>query len=120
MPTEDHTLIVTKRTSFAGLPREILLDAGLVEPTDAERAAAERARAEYERRAAARAQVLAAAREQLAAITDPLARTVLDLHEEHDDGTCLGDDIDGYDAERPDWPCRTTVAIAEHYGIELP
>lgn len=59
------------------------------------------------------------AREQLAAITDPLTRAVLDLHEEHEDGTCWGDDIDGYEAERPDWPCRTIEVIAAHYGIPL-
>ncbi|TDD37854.1 hypothetical protein E1287_07295 [Actinomadura sp. KC06] len=117
MTTERIT--ATKRSSILAVPREILLDHGLVEPTEAERAEAERSAAEYQRRAAARAEVLVAAREQLAAITDPLARTILDLHDEGHDGTCQGDDIDGYEAERPDWPCRTVEAIAAHYSIPL-
>lgn len=79
-----------------------------------------------ERRAAAarvwraeREAKLAIARERLAAIRDPLARAVLDLHAEDEYGECSGDDLDGYEAEPPDWPCRTVVKIAEHYGIPL-
>jgi len=77
------------------------------------------ARAEYERRAAERAEILAAARERLAAITDPVARAVLDLHAPDDDGDCMGDDMEGYEAEQPTWPCRTVEAVAGHYGIRL-
>lgn len=68
------------------------------------------------------------ARQALAALTDPLARAVLDLH--HEQGmyresgypwpTCDGCDMDGYEAEPPEWPCRTVQAVARHYGIALP
>jgi hypothetical protein len=62
---------------------------------------------------------LDAARQRLAALTDPLARAILDLHSEDERGECQGDDFDGYEAERPSWPCRTVEAVAEQNGIEL-
>lgn len=75
--------------------------------------------ARYRQREAARAEALAAAREQLTAITDPVARAVLDLHAPDDFGDCMGDDMEGYEAEAPTWPCRTVEAVAGHYGIRL-
>jgi hypothetical protein len=101
------------------VPCELLLDAGAVEPTEQERAEYERQAADSERRRAERAAVLAAAREQLAAIDDPLARAVLDLHCENERGECLGDDFDGVEGESPAWPCTTTVTVARHFGIDL-
>jgi hypothetical protein len=100
--------------------REMLLDAGAVEPTAAEREQAERTAAEYRRREADRAAKLNAARTALAAITDPLTRAMLDLHAEDERGECAGCDFDGYEAESPDWPCRTIEAVAAHRGIDLP
>ncbi len=63
-----------------------------------------------------------AARELLAAITDPLARAILDLHhsETIKNPECEGCDFGGYEGEPPAWPCRTVMAIAAHYGIALP
>jgi hypothetical protein len=33
--------------------------------------------------------------------------------------TCEGCELNGYDAEYPDWPCETTKIIARHLGVEL-
>lgn len=110
-----------KRYSYVlPVPRELLLDAGMVEATPAERAKAEREIAELRRQAAANAATLDAARQRLAEITDPLARSILDLHHEDKRGECEGDDSDGWEAESPEWPCRTVEAVAAHYGIEMP
>lgn len=109
-----------KRGALAFVPRELLLDAGLVEATAEERAAMERAAAESREREVARAIKLATARTALTALDDPLARLVLHLHSENERGECDGCDFDGYEAERPDWPCRTVEVIAAHHGIELP
>lgn len=105
--------------SAVPVPRELLLDAGAIEPTAAERAEYERQRAESERRRAEQEAKLAAARAELAAITDPLARTVLDLHCEDGHGDCGGCDFSGWEAEPPRWPCTTTITIARRYGIDL-
>jgi hypothetical protein len=32
---------------------------------------------------------------------------------------CFGCEIDGYDAEHPEWPCGTVKAIARELGIEV-
>lgn len=65
----------------------------------------------------------------LDAITDPIARAVLDLHapraRHQREGwvfapECEGCEFGGYEAEPPEWPCGTTEIIAKHYGIELP
>lgn len=75
--------------------------------------------AEWKQRADERKAKLDAARQRLAALTNPLARAILDLHSEDERGECQGDDFDGYEAERPSWPCRTVEAVAEQNGIEL-
>jgi hypothetical protein len=110
------------KRSIGGIPvaRELLLNAGLIEPTEIEQAKAERASAEYQARAERRAAALAVAREQLAALTDPLARAVLDLHHEDDLHECAGCDYQGWEAEGPDWPCTTVRLVAKQYGITLP
>lgn len=114
------TMTTVKRSAVIPVSREALLDAGLIEPTLDERAEIERHAIEAQQRQAERAAKLDAAREHLAAITDPLARAVLDLHAENDRHECEGDDMDGYEAEYPEWPCRTVETVAAHYGIELP
>lgn len=108
-----------KRGAYIPFTREMLLDAGMVEPTPEERAAMERAEAEARQRAAVRAEKLAEARRQFAALDDPLTRVVLDLHAEDEHGDCEGCDFGGYEGERPGWPCRTVEAVAAHYGIDL-
>jgi hypothetical protein len=110
-----------KRESYAVLvPRELLLDAGLVEPTPAERAHLDQQTAEADRRIEERSAKHESARRQLAAITDPLARAILDLHHEDDLHECAGYDYQGWEAEGPDWPCQTVRLVAEKYGIDLP
>lgn len=32
---------------------------------------------------------------------------------------CEGCDLAGYDAEAPDWPCKTTGVIGRHLGVEV-
>lgn len=56
----------------------------------------------------------------LVAITDPIAREVLDLHGPDERSACRGCDYSGWEAEPIDWPCRTVKTVAEIYGIELP
>ncbi|WP_433225556.1 hypothetical protein [Actinomadura formosensis] len=99
--------------------RELLIEHGVMEPTDAERAELERLKAQVRRREQAHARAQLNARRRLAAIADPLARAVLDLHAENERGECTGDDMEGYEAEYPAWPCRTVKAVAAHYGIPL-
>ena len=104
------------------LSREEAVGYGLVEPTPEEAAErAERSRLHDIKRAAAW-EVYDAARPALDALTDPVARSVLDLHrsETVEHPRCEGCDMNGYDAERPYWPCRTVQAVAHHHGIELP
>jgi len=109
--------------------RELALEYGLVEPTPEERTAAERRAAEYARVGAAHDERMAAFRQALAAVTDPVARVVLDLHSEACSRDCLeecgihfcgGCDFAGYDAESPDWPCRTVEAVAGVLGLTVP
>lgn len=99
--------------------RAFYIDLGLVVPTPDERAEAERRAAEYRAREAVRAASLEELRRRLGAITDPLARAILDLHAENARHECEGDDFEGYDSEPAAWPCRTVLEIAAHYGITL-
>ncbi|OLT24374.1 hypothetical protein BJF79_13610 [Actinomadura sp. CNU-125] len=117
MDVEYYT--VNKPGVIVPVSRELLLDHGLVEPTPVERAERERRAAEWRQRAEEHEARRAAAREALAAITAPVARIVLDLHVENPRGECGGDDMDGYDAEFPEWPCRTVEKVAAHYGISF-
>jgi hypothetical protein len=116
---ESSTLDVHAFEHRVPVSREVAIEAGVVEPTPEERAEMDREAAESQRREAEREAKLAAARDQLAAITDPLARATLDLHHEDERGDCEGCDFAGYECEPPEWPCRTTVLVARHYGIDL-
>jgi hypothetical protein len=107
------------QSTILAIPRGMALDMGVIEPTPAERVERERRAAEYERRAAARRAALDAARPRLAALADPLARAILDLHSENREGECVGCEFTGYEAEAPEWPCSTVEAVATHYGISL-
>jgi hypothetical protein len=52
----------------------------------------------------------------LDAVSDPVARAVLDLHR-NNDGWCAG--CEGWDncGESPSWPCGTTTTVAQALGI---
>lgn len=84
-------------------------------PTDEEREASRERKREAWR-------LYDAARPALDAITDPLARAILDLHhaDEVEFPKCAGCDFGGYEAEEPEWPCRTVQAVAAQHGVELP
>lgn len=113
---------VRKIGAVVPISRAIAIDYGIVEPTAEE--AAERAEstrlAEFDRKAAW--ETYRAAKAALAEIPDELTRHLLDLHMPVGDYrvTCDGCDVDGYDSEQPEWPCRTVQTIAAHYDIELP
>lgn len=107
------TIAVQKIASTQLFTREAL---GLVDPpTDEEREAAHRRKVEAWR-------LYDAARPALAAITEPVTRAILDLHhaDEVEFPKCKGCDFGGYEAEEPEWPCRTVQAVAAQHGIELP
>lgn len=115
---------IRKMSAYIPVSRQQLLDAGAVEPTEEERREAEASRADLERRRRLATEAWPIMISELAAITDPVARAVLDLHSADGRGECGGCDFDGYDfdgyeAERPYWPCRTVVTVAEVQGIEV-
>jgi hypothetical protein len=47
---------------------------------------------------------------------DSDAAVVLGLHAPNKDGKCEGCDMDGYECEEPEWPCRTYQLLAERRG----
>jgi len=107
-------LSVVKYGAVIQVPTEALIDLAYTrEPTAEQRAEAERQRLK-------RAARQVAFRQQLADVTDPLARKILDLHHRDDRGQCVGCDPGSYAEDCADWPCSTIETIAEHYGIELP
>lgn len=53
----------------------------------------------------------------IAAITEPTARAVLDLHACDSAWDCAGCDYSGWESEPPSWPCRTVLLIAEIHGV---
>ena len=65
--------------------------------------------------------LLDAAAAELAAISDPLARGVLDLHACAETmaecSECSPDDEEGYGVS---WPCATVRLVAERFGVTLP
>lgn len=59
---------------------------------------------------------------RLNSIDDPLARKILALHRDCDDGIGNCDACESEDGERVGliWPCETIMVIARHFGIEHP
>lgn len=61
-----------------------------------------------------------------ATVTDPVTVAVLDLHRPQEPAhvgaslQCRGCDFTGYDAEYPDWPCRTVETVAAALGVATP
>jgi hypothetical protein len=119
--TEPLNLI--KYGAVVRVSRADLLDNGFVTPTDAEQREITASLAEHDARRAAATEAWPAFVAALDAITDPVARAVLDLHSADTEpvgkGECQGCDIDGYECERPYWPCRTVITIAGLFGIEV-
>lgn len=88
---------------------------GMFQPTPEEQAASRARRVEAWR-------VYDHARGLLTAITSPAFALIVALHWPNDveRPVCAGCDIDGYEAEEPEWPCRTIRVVAAAEGIALP
>jgi hypothetical protein len=112
-------LRVRKYGAHIQMSREMLVGYGLVEPTPEEQAKIDASRADVERRRAAATAAWPGFVAALNAVTEPVARAVLDLHANVDQ-MCAGCEFGGYEAERPSWPCATTDAIATALGIDVP
>jgi hypothetical protein len=110
---------VAKVAYTVPVSRQYALDYGLVEPTPEEQRERDAWRAAYDEKRAAATAAWPVFVTALAAVTDPVARAVLDLHAAGD-GRCSGCDFDGYEAERPAWPCRTTCTVAAVAGVAVP
>lgn len=110
---------VRKIAAYVTVSRQQLLDAGAVEPTEEERREAEASRAETDRRRRLATEAWPGMIQRLGAISEPVARAILDLHSADGRGECEGCDFDGYEAERPYWPCRTVLKIAELHAIDV-
>lgn len=76
--------------------------------------------AEDERRHQVRKKREAKFEADLAAITDPLSRLVLNLHAKKNYDECDGCDPGSYAESAAEWPCATVDLIARHHGIEKP
>lgn len=57
--------------------------------------------------------------DKMATIRNPLAVKLLELHKADREG-CDGCDMDGYECDAPEWPCRTVRLIAKHFGRPAP
>lgn len=102
------------------ISRDTLVAYGLVEPTPEEQARMDASHAAYEVRKKAATDALPGFLAALAAVTDPVARAVLDLHKASERAECHGCEADGYDWEHPYWPCATTTTVATALGIPVP
>lgn len=89
----------------------MLKDYGFVKPTPEERERWRRRAAEADQER--RARLLR--HDQLIATATGLQRAVLELHAPVPGAreVCEGCDIDGYEAEPPEWPCRTWALAAD-------
>ena len=54
------------------------------------------------------------------AVSDPLARKVLDLHCRDSNGYCQGDEYDGEWPQSPNWPCATVELVMDHLDQPAP
>jgi hypothetical protein len=110
---------VRKYGSRVPVSRDTLLDHGLVEPTAAEQAKLDAWRVEYAQRKQAATEAWPVFVAALDAVTDLVARAVLDLHKA-DQQWCAG--CEGWDnaGESPAWPCDTVETVAKALGIPIP
>lgn len=100
----------TRQTSVAGR----VLGLNGVAPLTTEQREAIAARAHQDR------VTTAAAQGSLAALEEPVARAVLELHKPNEYGECEGCDYAGFDGEPPAYPCSTVELIAELHNIPMP
>jgi len=101
------------------MTREMAIDHGLATPTPAEKAARDAATARWREHDNRLKQADKAMLAAFYMLNDRTANAVLDLHKPTHGSypECEGDDFHGAEAERPEWPCRTVIAIAQAHGI---
>lgn len=118
-PASEH-LTVTKYGARIAVHRTMLVDYGLVEPTEVERVERDAWRAEYDQRKQAATEALPVFLAALAAVTDPVARVVLDLHKAESGrcGACCT--VCGDEGYGPGWPCSTVETVAKALDIDVP
>lgn len=103
--------------------REMALDAGLVQPTDAERVDRAARAARYREWKARRDAQESAMLETLRGKDDPVTVAMLALHAPRQDSAsadCAGCEYQGYEAEPIEWPCATVYRLAQVHGIPTP
>lgn len=103
------------------ISREMAIDLGMTEPTPEERATRDTQMAQYREREAERQARYEVGLVALAA-ADEVTRAVLELHapvEQYGRRVCEGCDMDGYEAESPEWPCRTVEVLAKANGLDM-
>jgi len=111
--------LVRKYGARVQMSRETLVEGGYLEPTPEERERMEAWAVEYAQRKQAATEALPVFIAQLAAVADPVARVVLDLHKD-EGGMCDGCEPGSYAEDRPAWPCITTTSVAATLGITVP
>lgn len=120
-------MAISKHGRIMLVSREVAIANGLVEPTPEEQAEIDQRRAELEQKRSAVTTRIPGELAKLDAIDDPVCRAVLDLHRRDEryagewitHWTCPGCDMDGMEAEAPEWPCRTVELVAAHHGVDL-
>jgi hypothetical protein len=112
----------TKYGYTFSISREFAVDMGLLQPTPEERAEQQRQSAVYRERAARHVAAVHKFRDTLNLVGEPHWRAILDLHtpSPYDHPECQGCDVEGYEGEQPEWPCRTVRLVAEKCGIHVP
>lgn len=111
---------VRKISANVQISRATALDYGLVQPTDEERRQHEEWRAEWERRKEAATEARPVFIAALDAVSDPVARAVLDLHRSDEHRWCAGCEGSDNCGESPEWPCSTVEVVAGVLGIPIP
>lgn len=111
---------VRKLSYHVQMSRDMAIDCGLIEPTPEEARRREEAHLDYVRRRESATAAWPMLVQQFAAVREPIARAVLDLHKPDDHGQCAGCDWNGFEGEPGEWPCRTVHAVAPLVGVEIP
>lgn len=113
------SLGIHKNGFTINLPRDMVLDFGLIPPTARERVDREREAAKWRAYVAAQKQADDNMLIELRGKTDPVTIAMLKLHSPTQVAypECTGCDFSGYEGEPPEWPCRTIIATANAHGI---
>lgn len=119
---DDREPIVFEKNAITmRISREMARDQGLIEPNRDELTERSAWHERFRRDDAARQQRYAVGYMALLE-ADPATAVVARLHAPDDHPwalRCEGCDFGGYDAEAPDWPCRTIGALADHHDIDM-